>query len=57
MTINEYRAKHKRCRTCEYVKDHVVGWFCSAKQKRYYGPVGMTKMQGCFCRLYKPIKE
>ena len=59
MTPNEYRQKHRRCRTCEYCYDVVIfgkttiGNTCIVKQKH-------TKLnKGRFCRVYeaKEFKE
>ena len=51
ITVEEYREKHKRCKTCEYAKKVYPGWICEAKGQWYeYGPEGI---KGCFCKLYK----
>ena len=54
MTPNEYRAKHRRCATCEYCCDDTIyfgkirlGTICNFKQK----PTKLNK--GRFCRVYK----
>ena len=57
MTVSEYRKKHKRCTTCVYSEDRCVGWFCKAKQKKYFDGLYYTRIKGMFCRLYKPMKE
>lgn len=55
MTKNEYRAKHKRCRTCENVEFTVYGWKCTVKNKygrqHHLGDEGLASM---FCRTYIP---
>ena len=54
MTVNEYRAKKRRCRTCEYAYDGWCGWTCRAKNKRHGDSLAWTNFCGMFCRLYKP---
>lgn len=56
MTINEYRRKHKRCRTCKHVGCQPFGSFdhCMAKGFQFTEPVSMTVLRGCFCKLYEP---
>ena len=50
-TVNEYRKKHKRCKTCVHAKQCNAGWYCWAKGSWHAGqPDGI---QGCFCKLYK----
>ncbi len=51
--INEYRKKHKRCKTCVFASQSHWGWYCLAKGTRYDGNVDNTRLSGCFCRLYK----
>lgn len=50
MTPDEYRAKHRRCRTCVYYGGNRSGVFnykCAAKEFK-------TKPnKGRFCRIYK----
>ena len=53
MTINEYREKHKRCKTCAYVSFRNYGWYCLAKGNFYVGSPNNCALKGCFCRLYK----
>ena len=54
MTVNDYRAKKKRCRTCEYAYDEWGGWTCKAKNEWHCDDLGWTSLRGMFCRLYKP---
>lgn len=52
ITIEEYRKKHKRCKTCIFAEKNNIGWTCRAKGQRYeYWPEGI---KGCFCKLYQP---
>lgn len=57
MTVNEYRKKHKRCRTCKHAR---IGGFatqhdyCVAKGFRFDDPASTTVLRGCFCKLYEP---
>ena len=53
MTVNEYRKKHKRCRTCKYL-DHCFCWYCKAKEKIFSGNPRASSTKGMFCRVYKP---
>jgi hypothetical protein len=53
MTINEYREKHKRCKTCVYASQNNYDWYCLAKGTCYVGNVGDYALKGCFCELYK----
>ena len=54
MTVNEYRAKKRRCRTCEYAYGDWSGWTCRAKNEWHSGGRSRTRLRGMFCRLYKP---
>lgn len=54
ITVDEYRKKHKRCRTCKYADHHNRGWSCTAKGTEHYGYPGDTVIKGCFCKLYIP---
>lgn len=56
MTVNEYRKKHKRCRTCKHVsrkmfEEHDL---CEAKGFRFDYSVSTYSLRGCFCKLYEP---
>lgn len=56
-TINQYRKKHRRCRTCKH-SQRLVGsseplWRCNAKNKGHWGIVTQTQIKGCFCKLYE----
>lgn len=53
MTVNEYRKKHKRCRTCKHLK-HLFCWYCSAKEKTFSGNPKSSSVKGMFCRVYEP---
>ena len=51
MTPNEYRKKHKRCSTCKYWIEPVLGYehsgVCDVKKSDKYNT------EGRFCRIYK----
>lgn len=47
MTPNEYRRKHKRCRTCIYCKEGITRYFCRVKDK------STNERMGRFCKVYK----
>ena len=56
--IDEYRKRHKRCKTCIYAFQQTDDrrpecWWCDAKSIRHIGSVGESGLRGCFCRLYK----
>ena len=53
LTVEKYREKHKRCRTCQYVSRNNYGWYCLAKGTFHGGNVGHYVIKGCFCKLYK----
>lgn len=54
MTVNEYRKKHRRCRTCKHAYSYFSGWVCKAKNKRgYYSLVESEGLKGMFCRVYE----
>jgi len=53
MTVEEYRKKHKRCRTCKYLK-HCFCWYCNAKEKIFNGNPKQSSIKGMFCRVYEP---
>ncbi len=53
VTVNEYRKKHKRCKTCEFASQSNWGWYCLAKGTRYDGSVSEAGLGGFFCKLYK----
>lgn len=53
-TINKYRQKHRRCKTCVYENNERYYWYCKAKQKMHCGDVKETIFAGCFCKLYTP---
>ena len=52
MTVDEYRKKHKRCKTCMYAIQNNYGWYCSAKGDSYEEKLGWSGLKGCFCKLY-----
>lgn len=53
MTVNEYRKKHKRCRTCVHAFSGNVSWYCKAKNARSIRSLEYEGVKGMFCRLYK----
>ena len=56
MTVNEYRKKHKRCRTCKHLSVPMIGTYdrCEAKGFRFEYSVSTYSLRGCFCKLYEP---
>lgn len=57
MTVNEYRRKHRRCRTCRYLNYLCEDlWECKAKQKDISTDPHKTRA-GMFCRVYQPLEE
>ena len=57
MTVNEYRKKHKRCRTCKYANigsRNFLHDYCEAKNIQFEEPISSTFLRGCFCKLYEP---
>lgn len=61
MTVNEYRRKHRRCRTCLFSYQNNYSsfygshtWYCKAKAQIYEGQVAREKLKGCLCDLYEP---
>ena len=57
ITVDQYRTKHKRCKTCLYACQEGVGWLCRATGSSYEGKVGWTIIKGCFCKLYRAKGE
>ena len=58
MTVNEYRKKHKRCRTCVYGEVRLGGeFYCRAKRQMIKGGLHQTKIKGMFCKVYKAREE
>ena len=53
MTVEEYRKKHKRCRTCKHLKLS-FNWYCEAKEKIFDGNPKSSSIKGMFCRVYEP---
>ena len=53
MTVDEYRKKHKRCKTCVYANQKIGNWVCIAKGTCVEGDVGDYYFRGCFCKLYE----
>lgn len=53
ITVDEYRKRHKRCKTCAYVSQNNIGWHCLAKGDYYIGSASNRSLKGCFCKLYK----
>lgn len=65
MTPDEYRAKHRRCRTCEYAREsryentYAKNSYakCEAKNKCFeHSVLGYLGIKGIFCRMYEPRK-
>lgn len=56
-SVNVYRTKHRRCRTCKYASQHTSGWSCKAKMKSHIGNVSETMIAGIMCKLYEPYRE
>lgn len=53
-SVNEFREKHRRCRTCMFAKDPMSGFCCIAKGKKHYGKdLDRTKVAGMFCSIYR----
>lgn len=54
--VNEYRKKHKRCRTCKHVSLQMFSTYdrCEAKGFRFQHSAADTVLRGCFCKLYEP---
>lgn len=57
MTVEEYRKKHKRCRTCLYAYA-LSGLNVRCKAKNIvisdYGSLEYCGIRGMFCKLYQP---
>ena len=53
ISVDEYRRKHKRCKTCVFASQSNVSWYCCAKCSSYVGRVSDYKLKGCCCKLYK----
>lgn len=53
MTVEEYRRKHKRCKTCVYARQEISSWICGAKGTLVEGKIGWYPLRGCFCKLYR----
>lgn len=53
MTVNEYRKKHKRCRTCAHAFPSNAGWYCKAKNTRSIHSLEYEELKGMFCRVYE----
>ena len=55
MTVEEYRKKHKRCRTCIYAYEP-MGLYarCKAKNIILNCALKYTKVRGMFCKVYQP---
>lgn len=53
MTVNEYRKKHKRCRTCNHLA-YCFNWYCKVKEKTFTGNPKTSSTKGMFCRVYEP---
>ena len=58
MTVDEYRKKHKRCKTCVYAEiKFSYCWRCKAKCKSFDSDLERTILKGKFCKLYKAREE
>ena len=55
MTVEEYRKKHKRCKTCIYAYD-TPGLFaiCKAKNITLADSLKYCGLRGMFCKVYQP---
>lgn len=56
MTVEQYRKKHRRCRTCVFANPRwsYWDWCCEAKNIVHNGKPYHGKRKGMFCRLYQP---
>jgi hypothetical protein len=54
MTVEEYRKKHKRCKTCKHLYSGFALDRCKAKNFTFLNSVDYTIFKGCFCKLYEP---
>lgn len=55
MTVEEYRKKHKRCKTCMYAYEPFgLNAICKAKNKTLGSLLIYCGLKGMFCKLYKP---
>lgn len=53
--VEEYRKKHKRCRTCVYAVDLVgLNAICKAKNLNLGSSLVYCGSRGMFCKLYQP---
>ena len=52
--VNEYRKKHKRCRTCKHFENGYGVDQCNAKCIIFTIPVNFIFPSGCFCKIYEP---
>ena len=55
MTVEQYRKKHKRCRTCIYAYEP-MGLYarCKAKNTVLGACLEYCGFRGMFCKLYQP---
>lgn len=57
VTVEEYRKKHKRCRTCIYAYEPVgLNARCKAKNKTLGSSLVYCGLKGMFCKIYKPAE-
>lgn len=54
MTVNEYRKKHKQCRTCKHFKGHWISDTCMAKGLEFPARTRNSMLRGRFCKIYEP---
>ena len=55
MTVEEYRKKHKRCRTCIYAYEPIgLRARCKAKNTIIGDALIYQKFRGMFCKVYQP---
>lgn len=54
-TVEEYRKKHKRCRTCEYAYQPLgLNARCRAKNIVLSTTLSDCGSRGMFCKVYRP---
>lgn len=55
MTVEEYRKKYKRCRTCKYAYEPVgLNARCKAKNTTLNSTLAYCGFRGMFCKVYQP---
>lgn len=53
-SINKFRNKCHRCKTCAYATIDELYWYCEAKATQHRGNIYETKFTGMFCKCYIP---